>query len=184
MEKECQSHPTSIRPAFSRRDAGMEMGYHHHLSRVLWMGCWDGGEEPCSPIPCSPRGTAGWRGLPWPPTPLLSFPVLQEGCWGEMGVPHPHVPPSQGRTLGVRQGITSTHPKHSRRMLGWRGGPMSSVPAPSRCDPHTEPGSRTAQAGRWDGDRILHLPWETQPSLGTSLIAGGVHPAFWQLRLL
>ena len=48
---------------------------------------------------------------------------------------------------------------------------------------HIHP-SHTTRAGWWDGGRILHLPWETQPSLGTSLIAGGAHAAFWQLRLL
>ena len=119
------------------------------------------------------------------PSHFHPSPVLQEGCWdGDDGVPHLRVPCFQGRTLGMTQVITSTHPKFSRRTLGWRGGPTSSTPTPFRGDPCTETGSCMAQAGRWDGDRILHLPWETQPSLGTSLIAGGVHPAFWQLRLL
>lgn len=142
-------------PMFSGWGAGMEVGNHAHPSHVLQEG---------------QQGGEGCHGHP-PHCPASQFSRRDAGV--EMGVPHPHVPPSQGRTLGVRQGITSTHPKHSRRMLGWRGGPMSSVSAPSRCDPCTEPVSRTAQAGRWDGDGILHLPWETQPSLGTSLIAGG-----------
>jgi len=73
---------------------------------------------------------------------------------------------------------------------------------PFRRDPCPGTGSHDAQAGRrdgdgshthpphvlrarrWDGDRILHLPWETQPSLGTSLIAGRPHPAFQHLLLL
>lgn len=153
------THPTSIHPPSSRRDAEM--------------------------LGCSPGGTPGWRGVPCSPIPCPSIPCSLGGVLDGGGVPCPSIACSPRGTPGWGWGATPTHPisiqpLFSRRDVGMEMGcrvhpshvlqEVHQDGEGSHAHPSLAHPSHALCAGCWDGDGVpcppIPLPSISRPPGG------------------